>query len=174
MNNDEYIKKLKRLIKLIGPSNKETWILTGSMVLYLLNLSLKDTEVLNTSYRTPNDIDLLCTPDFYNSIIPKNYKEKSLHMNYPKIGKVDFYLCQKTDLKLMKKSILFEDLCYYINIEDLLLLKKKDLNNNLLTINNLKIDIIFISKLLLLKFMLKNKKELNKDLHIIITQQLQQ
>lgn len=169
-NNNKYLSKLNKLIKIIGPSGPKTYILIGSMVLYLYKLRLKD--IITAKYRNPNDIDLYCTPEFYKTIVPKDYKEKKYTINYPKIGIVDFYLCNKKTI--FKNAVNFENIVYCINLDDLLHQKNEDLMKLNKDISQLYFDINFISKLILLKFSLKNKNNLDKKTADLVQQQLQE
>ena len=51
-NNNKYLSKLNKLIKIIGPSGPKTYILIGSMVLYLYKLRLKILLLLNIEIPT--------------------------------------------------------------------------------------------------------------------------
>ena len=167
MNKDKYIKKLNSLKKIIGESSPKTYILTGSMVIHLYKLKLSN--IMNCDYRNPNDIDLLCSEEFFKSIVPKDYKQNKYNIQYPKIGSVDFYLCDKKSY--LKNSINFDDICYVMNINDILKIKKYELANTTLDLLKTFYDLDFISKIILLNY--KLSANISKESDELIIQQLQ-
>jgi hypothetical protein len=164
---DKYLIKLKKLLDILGPSGPKTYILTGSMVIYLYKLRL--TNIINSNYRKPNDFDFCCSKSFFKTLVPKDYDKDHFSKSYPTIGKVDFYLCKKT--KTMKNALKFEDICYCINLDDLIESKKQDLTNSVLDMYKIYFDINFISKLILLKISLTKKLDIDTKTHELIKQQ---
>ena len=149
---DKYIKKIKSLTKIIGESAPDKWILLGSYVIYIYSLMLNIPD-----YRLPNDIDILCTKDFFDEmhymfsdkIKPENDNADKFTVQIPKIGLVDFILGKKKET--FKKAYLLKDVCYIINIKHILEHKKKEYEDIILVMSRLddiKIDLIYLTKLI--------------------------